>query len=232
MNSDHSLPSPGVAEVHVIAATPEVARRVAQAIRHCFISTEQCSYPVGRDEGTVLRITVDTTRAPASSGRFRPWLRHGSLDPCQPPPRREGVGSISTAAQPGQPLPARLALSQPEGGMHRINGSWWPRSHDLTEELPALLMALGPRWGGATRITVDRTMWRPGPEQLQLAGRTVHIARSHAEGSRQSICLLAYGIGRCDLLVVPPETSPEQARRLMAETCEQSGATHSCSPAS
>jgi hypothetical protein len=65
------LPSEAHAEVRIVAATPEVARRVAEVLRRCFASTEQRSYPVGRGGGTRLHLTLDTGQAaePAHS-----WL--------------------------------------------------------------------------------------------------------------------------------------------------------------
>ncbi|MGW8065015.1 hypothetical protein ACVV2G_22785 [Streptomyces ziwulingensis] len=56
-------PSHGHAEVQVTAASPEVARRVAEVLRHCFAATEQRSYPASDEGGTRLELTVDTTRA-------------------------------------------------------------------------------------------------------------------------------------------------------------------------
>ncbi|MET9448208.1 hypothetical protein [Streptomyces cinerochromogenes] len=55
-----SLPSEGHAEVRIVAATPEAARRVAEVLRHCFASTEQRSYPVDDQGGTRLHLTLDT----------------------------------------------------------------------------------------------------------------------------------------------------------------------------
>lgn len=64
-------PSDGHAEVRVVAASPEVARRVAEVLRRCFDATEQRSYPAGPDGGTRLDLTVDTTRAAEPA---RSWL--------------------------------------------------------------------------------------------------------------------------------------------------------------
>ncbi|MFJ8112946.1 hypothetical protein [Streptomyces sp. NPDC096132] len=65
------MPSEGHAEVRIVAATPEVARRVAEILRRCFASTEQRSYPAGQGGGTRLHLTLDTTHVvePAQS-----WL--------------------------------------------------------------------------------------------------------------------------------------------------------------
>ncbi|WP_328842020.1 hypothetical protein [Streptomyces europaeiscabiei] len=64
-------PSDGHAEVRVVAASPEVARRVAEVLRRCFDATEQRSYPAGPDGGTRLDLTVDTTHAAEPA---RSWL--------------------------------------------------------------------------------------------------------------------------------------------------------------
>ncbi|MFF4322926.1 hypothetical protein [Streptomyces sp. NPDC001568] len=60
----------GHAEVRIMARTPEAARAVAQALRHCFAGSEQRSYP-GPDGGTRLHLTVDTA-TPAGPDRSRP----------------------------------------------------------------------------------------------------------------------------------------------------------------
>ncbi|MFI5687347.1 hypothetical protein [Streptomyces sp. NPDC051636] len=64
-------PSDGHADVRIVAASPEVARRVAEVLRHCFAATEQRSYPAGAGGGTRLQLTVDTTRAAEPA---RSWL--------------------------------------------------------------------------------------------------------------------------------------------------------------
>ncbi|WP_181360851.1 MULTISPECIES: hypothetical protein [unclassified Streptomyces] len=64
------LPSLGQAEVRIIAHTPEAARAVAEALRHCFAAAEQRSYP-GLDGDTRLHLTVDTA---AAAGPARSWL--------------------------------------------------------------------------------------------------------------------------------------------------------------
>ncbi|BBC34983.1 hypothetical protein SGFS_062770 [Streptomyces graminofaciens] len=64
-------PAEGHAEVRIVAASPDVARRVAEVLRQCFASGEQRSYPAGRDGATRLHLTVDTTRPAAPA---RSWL--------------------------------------------------------------------------------------------------------------------------------------------------------------
>ncbi|MEU5182704.1 hypothetical protein [Streptomyces longwoodensis] len=65
-------PPDGYADVRVVAASPEVARRVAEVLRRCFASTEQRSYPADTEGGTRLELTVDTTSA---AEPVRSWLQ-------------------------------------------------------------------------------------------------------------------------------------------------------------
>jgi hypothetical protein len=111
--------------------------------------------------------------------------------------------------------PTRLELLPPGTGPHRLDGAWWPRSHSLARELPGLLAALEERWPQISRVTVSRSMWRTGPAVLYVADRAVHITRSDVAHSPSAICLLSYGVGRCDLLVVPPGASSDEGERLM-----------------
>ncbi|MFF3455751.1 hypothetical protein ACFYXH_15780 [Streptomyces sp. NPDC002730] len=74
MKSAQPVPGAGLAEVRIVATSPEAARRVAEVLRHFFTSTEQRSYPAGRDGGTRLHITVDTTHTPEPADSTPPWL--------------------------------------------------------------------------------------------------------------------------------------------------------------
>jgi Family of unknown function (DUF5994) len=111
---------------------------------------------------------------------------------------------------------ARLSLVRPGGGPVRTDGAWWPRTRDPAKELPALLAALDGRWGRITHITLDAAAWLDGPAAMVLGGHTLRINRSSGAGHRDAVCLLCPGVGRCDLMVVPPETDAFRARRLMA----------------
>ncbi|GEC03023.1 hypothetical protein SSP24_06780 [Streptomyces spinoverrucosus] len=88
-------PSDGHAEVHIVAASPEVARRVAEVLRRCFATTEQRSYPAGSDGGTRLDLIVDTTRAAEPA---RSWLETSG-------PRRTTADGSETASGNGPPGP-------------------------------------------------------------------------------------------------------------------------------
>ncbi|MFI0153047.1 hypothetical protein [Streptomyces lydicus] len=74
MRPTETMPSAGIAEVRIVAASPEAARRIAEVLRHCFPATEQRSYPAGHDGGTRLHMTVDTTHTPEPHATAPPWL--------------------------------------------------------------------------------------------------------------------------------------------------------------
>ncbi|MDX3545646.1 hypothetical protein [Streptomyces europaeiscabiei] len=102
-------PSDGHAEVRVVAASPEVARRVAEVLRRCFDATEQRSYPAGPDGGTRLDLTVDTTR-PAEPARS--WLEASrsaengrSAEATAGPAEATAAAESETASTNGTPGP-------------------------------------------------------------------------------------------------------------------------------
>ncbi|MFF4189246.1 hypothetical protein ACFYZ9_39270 [Streptomyces sp. NPDC001691] len=76
-------PPDGHADVRIVAASPEVARRVAEVLRRCFASTEQCSYPADAKGGTRLELTVDTTSAAEPARSWLQTSRSSGQDGCR-----------------------------------------------------------------------------------------------------------------------------------------------------
>lgn len=124
---------------------------------------------------------------------------------------------------PPDDLTARLSLSP---GSHRaeyatpgpgpLDGAWWPRSRDLTLEVPPLIAALEPVWGRVTRVTVNPMHWPVIPKKVQLPDRVVRVGWFGPEQDPNKLLLLSYRIGRWDLLVIPPQTPYDTAVRLLA----------------
>lgn len=122
-------------------------------------------------------------------------------------------------------VPARLSLTPKTALAGLLDGAWWPRSRDLAAELPALAAALDEPWGRITRVTVNPARWPVVPPTVRVvgrtsagqapAGRTLHVGW-FVEQDPDKLILLSYTVGRWDLLVVPPETGPAPAARLMA----------------
>lgn len=118
----------------------------------------------------------------------------------------------STAAPTSQ---ARLALTPNTSLAGLLDGAWWPYSRDLATELPPLVDALRDRWGRVTRIAANPAPWPVTPSRVPLGEYAVHVGWFTGQDP-DTMILLSYSLGRCDLLVIPPETQPASAARLMA----------------
>ncbi|MFI8188596.1 DUF5994 family protein [Streptomyces sp. NPDC085946] len=120
------------------------------------------------------------------------------------------------------PLPAppevrlRLAVPPAQGSTaRRIDGAWWPWTYDLAAELPGLLGVLPRAWGRISSVRVNGDGWPECPERMMVAGQPVRVRRSGLPREPHTVCLLAPGRGRWDLLVVPPAATAAEAGRLM-----------------
>lgn len=106
----------------------------------------------------------------------------------------------------------RLKPKAPISGS--VDGAWWPRSANLTEELPDLLAVLSVRLGAIDRVMYNLTEWAQVPRRLLTGGRAVRL-----DGySRQPANILEVrGIGREKilLLVVPPDSDADHAHETM-----------------
>ncbi|MFV0134725.1 DUF5994 family protein [Streptomyces sp. HMX87] len=123
---------------------------------------------------------------------------------------------ITTAPPPPPSVPAvRLRLAPHSALPRRLDGAWWPRSHDLLAELPRLLAELPPSWGQITSVTVNGAAWSAAPDRMLVRDQVVRLHEATALHAPNTVVLLAPGQGRRDLLVVPPETTEEAAEPLM-----------------
>ncbi|WP_199846341.1 DUF5994 family protein [Streptomyces sp. CB01201] len=135
------------------------------------------------------------------------------------PERPDRADPMTTALRTGSSLrPVRLRLTPEGSGPHRIDGAWWPRSDDLTAELPGLIAALPHSWPQIAHVTVNPAMWSSFPGRILVANQVIQLHRATSRHARNTLCLLAPGRGRWDLLVVPPHTDSAEARRLLATT--------------
>jgi len=120
---------------------------------------------------------------------------------------------LDVGADPAVRLRLKAASTHP--GM--VNGAWWPRSRDLTRELPPLIAALDEAWGRIYHATVQVGMWPDIPKQVRTGEHAVRVGWFDAEQDPHDICLLSLrGGARWDLLVIPPEFDPDAAERAMA----------------
>ncbi|GAA3379615.1 DUF5994 family protein [Streptomyces racemochromogenes] len=110
---------------------------------------------------------------------------------------------------------ARLTLTPNTALAGLLDGAWWPYSRDLATELPPLVDALRARWGRVTRVTANPAPWPVAPREVAVGEYAVPVGWFTGQ-DLDTMMLLSYGLTRCDLLVIPPETEPASAARLMA----------------
>ncbi|GLX42225.1 hypothetical protein Sros01_82970 [Streptomyces roseochromogenus] len=119
--------------------------------------------------------------------------------------------AIHQAVAPGAAL-LRLETTQSRQGL--LDGAWWPRSRDVTIELPALITALTAHLGPITRVGLDTSAWQDVPTRLVIDGQVVHL---DADPVGDDTVLVTRGHNdHFALLVVPPDTTADAAREAMA----------------
>jgi hypothetical protein len=87
-----------------------------------------------------------------------------------------------------------------------FDGAWWPRTHDLADEVPELVAEMERRGVRIERFTYALDAWQPAPRKLVVNGRVVRTGGFRSMDP-QVVCIVWHsGQRRADLLVVPPET--------------------------
>jgi hypothetical protein len=113
---------------------------------------------------------------------------------------------------PRQTLRLKLKPKAPATGY--VDGAWWPRSWDLSAELPALLAVLAIRLGRVSRVTYNLTTWSAAGGRLNVDGHQVRLGGFHAQHPHTIDVIAANGT-RLTLLVLPPTTRPATAHPIM-----------------
>ncbi|GGQ31114.1 MULTISPECIES: DUF5994 family protein [Streptomyces] len=128
-----------------------------------------------------------------------------------PDPSKLLPDAIHQAVKPGAAL-LRLQTTQSRQGL--LDGAWWPRSRNVTIELPALITALTAHLGPITRVGLDTSTWQDVPTRLVIDGQVVHL---DADPVGDDTVLVTRGHNdHFALLVVPPDTTADAAREAMA----------------
>jgi hypothetical protein len=98
-------------------------------------------------------------------------------------------------------LRLRLKPKAPPTGY--VDGAWWPRSRDLTVELPALTDVLAIRLGPVVRVAFASAAWNPVTE---VDGGAVQLTALRPQ--EKNVIRVSGSDGQqLTLLVVPPEAS-------------------------
>jgi hypothetical protein len=113
-----------------------------------------------------------------------------------------------------RPAQATLRLKL-DGGPSRkatLDGAWWPRTTNAEAELPALLEALGSDRGEITHVLLGTTEWDlPHPRRLAPGRAAARLGWYTAQPAGLVTIVTEFGGDRFDLLVVPPDATPDTA---------------------
>ena len=132
-----------------------------------------------------------------------------------PRPQPARLAPTDHAPPAGVPKPGlRLRLKPKATSTGYVDGAWWPRSRDLTAEVPALAHVLSVRLGRVTRVTFPLEAWDTPPRQLTVDGKLLRLEGFHSQD--QYVVHATGSTGRrVILLVVPPEAADDRAHDAM-----------------
>jgi len=102
----------------------------------------------------------------------------------------------------------RLKPKAPRSGY--VDVAWWPHSDDLTAQRQYLLALLSVRLGPIDRVLFNVNEWAKSTGKLITGGRAVRL-----DGYRRqpvnTVEVIGLNRGRIALLVVPPNSDPDEA---------------------
>jgi hypothetical protein len=114
---------------------------------------------------------------------------------------------------------SRLSLKPAAPTTGHVDGAWWPRTRDLAAELPALLAAVADRLGRIDRVTYHLADWPASQRRIVVGGNVVRLEgfRSQEPGS---LTVIGWDRNRLTVQVIPPETGPDAAQRVLTRAAE------------
>lgn len=117
------------------------------------------------------------------------------------------------------PIPspvARLALCERDHTRGAVDGAWWPKSLDLSSELPDLVAVFGSWIGEVHRIVYDPSAWLPAPSRVIRGNEMVSLDPYRMVFS-DTIYLMGTHSRDAVLFVLSPSSTGEEAGRLLGE---------------
>jgi hypothetical protein len=111
-------------------------------------------------------------------------------------------------------LTLRLKLKPKAPATGYVDGAWWPRSLDLSAELPALLAVLAVRLGRIHRVSYNLNAWDTALRYLPVEGGLVRLGGFNFQNPHTMDVFGSEG-PPATLLVVPPETDEAAAHQML-----------------
>ena len=104
-------------------------------------------------------------------------------------------------------IDVRVSLRADAGsGTSAFDGAWFPRSRDLSVEVPELIAELERRGVRVERFTYSLDAWLPVPRKITVSGRLVRTGGFRSMDPLVVCLTWDGGTRRADLLVIPPGT--------------------------
>jgi hypothetical protein len=157
---------------------------------------------------------------------------HVGLAPGDQQPARTGPGSAPAMTSPGiiaslDPYPSETTAATPPTGIRlrlrdpgvaggSVAGGWWPRTVDLTVELPPLLAEMYSAGYDIRSVTYNPAAWDRPPRRLRVPGHQVRLGGYRTQDTALISLVDTSGWQRVDLVVIPPETDEILAGRALA----------------
>jgi hypothetical protein len=110
----------------------------------------------------------------------------------------------------------RLALCERDQTRCAVDGAWWPKSLDLSSELPDLVAVFGSWIGQVHRVVYDPSVWLPAPARVIRRSEMVSLDPYRLVFS-DTIYLMGTHSRDAVLFVLSPSSSGEEARRVLCE---------------
>lgn len=121
---------------------------------------------------------------------------------------------------------ARVRFRRTGGNDGLLDAGWWPRSRDLSRELPPLLEIVWNSGLNVTNISHALDFWDFSPRRLAIGRRVVQLSGFHTQLPGLLSLTSRSSRGRIDILVVPPETEPAIADRALAIVAAEPSPAH------
>jgi Family of unknown function (DUF5994) len=119
---------------------------------------------------------------------------------------------VSPVDRPAPTLRLRL---KPKGSLTGyVDGGWWPRTQNLTNELPALAQVLAVRLGSVTRVAYPLDAWDDAPRQLTVEGHTIRLEGFHSQ-DQHVLHVSGPDRQRITVVVIPPDAMATAAHEAM-----------------
>lgn len=117
------------------------------------------------------------------------------------------------ATQSQHSHPSRFAL-RPVLDHRSPYGAWWPASRSLNDQLETFFAVWPPDRGRVQRILYSPPDWDDHPRSVQIPGRRIKTGSFPGDDTQQLTLTMATGERRT-ITVIPPETPPEDANRVL-----------------